>query len=72
MKRNECLDAIVAVLDDAGIGYTIKHGGKHTIVSFFINGREQFVPCSRSPSRSWRAWRSSRALTRRAVRECST
>jgi hypothetical protein len=43
VKRNESLDAITAVLDDAGIAYTIKHGGKHTIVSFSINGREQRV-----------------------------
>lgn len=37
--KNECLDAATAVLDEAGISYSVGKGGKHFRIDFEINGR---------------------------------
>jgi hypothetical protein len=69
MRRNECLDVVTAVLDEAGVPYIVKPGGKHWLVVFSINGRQQKIPCSLSSSKSWRAPHAYRAQTKRMVRE---
>ena len=53
--KNECLDAATAVLDEAGISYSVDMGGKHLRLDFEVNGRRcrATVPCSTSDRRSW-------------------
>ncbi len=37
--KNDCLDAVRAVLDANGIAYAVSDGGKHPRIDFEINGR---------------------------------
>jgi hypothetical protein len=67
-RRNECLVAITDVLDDAGIAYIVKHGGKHLKVWFTVNGRKRRCICPISPS-DVRSQHNVRARARRIVKE---
>jgi hypothetical protein len=49
-RRNEALDAITGVLDEAGIAFVVEHGGKHLKIWFHANGRMHRLICSVSPS----------------------
>lgn len=52
--KNDCLDAATAVLDEAGISYSVGMGGKHPRIDFEVNGRRcrSTVPGSSSDRRA--------------------
>jgi hypothetical protein len=68
VRKNECLIAILSVLDDAQIAYVVEHGGKHLKIWFVINGRRQRCICPVSPS-DVNAQHNARAFARRMVRD---
>lgn len=66
--KNECLDAVAAVLDEAGIAYTIGHGGKHYRIDFEVNGRRCRTTCPVTPS-DHRAALNGASQVRRIIRQ---
>jgi hypothetical protein len=66
MRRNEVLDAVVAVLDDAEIGNVVRQGRKHLKIFFVIDGRERMCVCGGSTS-DVNAQRNARAIARRMI-----
>lgn len=68
MKSNDCLEAVTAVLDEAGIAHTVGHGGKHYRIDFEVNGRRCRTTCPVSPS-DHRAALNGAAQVRRIIRQ---
>jgi hypothetical protein len=68
VRRNECLTAIIDVLDDAHVAYIVEHGGKHLKVWFTIAGRRHRFICPVSPSDT-NARHHARAYARRVLKE---
>ena len=66
--KNECLDAVTSVLDEAGIPYTVGMGGKHYRIDFEVNGRRCRATAPVT-SGDVRAPRNSASQTRRILRE---
>jgi hypothetical protein len=66
-RRNEVLDAITDVLDDARVAYIVEYGGKHLKVVFILNGRIRKCICPVSASDT-NAQHHARAFTRRVIR----
>lgn len=68
LRPNPCLQAMSHVLDEHGIPYTIRHGGKHPQIVFSIDGRtkRRAFPATTSDRRSHL---NARSQLKRLVRE---
>lgn len=66
--KNECLDAVTGALEEAGIAYTVGHGGKHYRIDFEVNGRRCRTTCPVTPS-DHRAALNSASQVRRIIRQ---
>lgn len=66
--KNECLDAVTSVLEEADIPYTVGMGGKHYRIDFEVNGRRCRATAPVTSS-DVRAPRNSASQTRRILRE---
>ena len=66
-RKNEVLLAIIKVLDEAEITYSVENGSKHLHVVFTVNGRNQMCVCPKTPS-DVNARYNARAHARRIVR----
>jgi hypothetical protein len=66
--KNECLDAALEVLREAGVhGASVARGGKHLQVQWQVNGRPRFYVVSGTPS-DVRSVANTRADMRRMLR----
>lgn len=71
MKKNECMDAAVGVLSDAGITDVVRsYGGKHLQLRWTTpNGEPRLYSMAATPSDHRRAARNVRADVRRMLRQ---
>lgn len=70
LKRNECLQATTAVLEEYGVPYAIEHNGRqHVTVRCEINGKRQRIVVAGTPS-DRRSMLNGRAFVRRLCRQC--
>jgi hypothetical protein len=68
MKHKDVRDAVVRVLDDAGVVHRTQQRGKHPFVNFVHNGRSIKVWLPISPS-DIRSVQNARAFARRLLRQ---
>lgn len=68
LARTELLLAAETELDAAGYTYREEIGGKHPRLVVDVNGREETIVLSSTPS-DWRAVKNKRAFVRRKIRE---
>ncbi|WP_246695436.1 Bro-N domain-containing protein [Methylobacterium sp. P1-11] len=66
--KNDCLDAVTAVLDELGIAYAVGRGGKHHRIDFEVNGRRCRTTAPVTPS-DHRAALNGASQVRRIIRQ---
>jgi hypothetical protein len=70
MKKTDVSDAVIRVLNDANIAYSVHQGSKHPAVLLVHGGKSVKVWLPASPS-DVRSVKSARAFTRRLLRKLS-
>jgi hypothetical protein len=67
-RHHDCLDAVISVLAEFGLPYTVSRGTKHMRVHYEVAGRRMVATIAGSPS-DHRAALNIRSQTRRCIRE---